>query len=196
MLRALIRQKLYFIIIMTLQFTTFPMFEKLPPAEILNQIPKRNAPLKNLRKLPELDPAYLNFLAMHEGLEITPDLKLSGYEAALTDNRELALQNPEIASTVWLIGRTGQGDEWFIDKNNGHILFFDHEQGEYANLNQFKDLGISFMEFLQMGFLYQQLEVLLDENDDHLNKTQIEAFQVAINSIHPELTDLYPFLYF
>ncbi|MEJ2880559.1 hypothetical protein [Pedobacter sp. GR22-6] len=172
------------------------MFEKLPPTEILNQIPKRNAPLKNLRKLPELDPAYLNFLAMHEGLEITPDLKLSSYEAALTENRVLALQSPKIAGTLWLIGRTGQGDEWFIDKNNGHILFFDHEQGEYANLSQFKDLGISFMEFLQMGFLYQELEILMDENDDQLNKAYIEAFQAAINSIHPELADLYPFSYF
>ena len=95
---------------------------------------------------------------------------------------------------MWLIGITGQGDEWFIHKNNSSILFYDHDQGEYSDITQFVSLNIEFFDFLQMAFLYQDLENLLDK-EDNIDKIPINTFITAINSIYPNLYELYPFRY-
>jgi hypothetical protein len=171
------------------------MFEKLSEQEVLERLNQRKAEIKNLDKLPSLDKFYLSFISKYESIGITPDIEIFGYEEALKENRYLETNFSNINQIVWMIGRTGQGDEWFINKENSSVLFYDHNQGEYSNIKQFVSFNISFLEFLQMAFLYQELENLLDEQEE-IDKNQINTFIEVINSIHPNLYEFYPFKYF
>ncbi|RKO70720.1 hypothetical protein D7322_15735 [Sphingobacterium puteale] len=107
-----------------------------------------------------------------------------------------ACNYPGITTDLWMIGTTGQGNEWFISKANGTIWFYDHDHGEYIDLQFFIDFKISFSEFLQLAFLYRDLENLLDEQDEEINEQQIADFKKEINSIKSDLYELYPFQYF
>lgn len=118
-----------------------------------------------------------------------------GYETALKENQYLHENYPEISEKVWIISRTGQGDEWFIGKEKNNILFYDHNQGEYLNINQFIDMRITFEDFLKMAFSYQQLEEELDINEE-LNKVEQDQFKKLVNSINEGLYERYPFEYF
>lgn len=170
------------------------MFIKENENEILERLTKRKSEIKNLKKLPILDEFYLSFLSKYESIEITPDIDIFGYEMALKENRNLETNFPNIFNKLWMIGRTGQGDEWFISRENGRLLFYDHNQGEYSNIEQFVSLNISFLEFLQMAFLYQELENLLDEQEEITKKEKVH-FTDIINSIQSNLYELYPFKY-
>lgn len=176
------------------------MFKKIIlEQEILGHLDKRKLEIKNLDKLPKLDEFYLSFLSKYMGIEITPDIDILGYEDALKENRYLDTNYPDISKILWAIGRTGQGDEWFMNRNTGHILFYDHNQGEYSNIERFINFDISFLEFLQMAFLFQDLENLLDRLElegQEINESEINDFKNAINSIHFNLYELYPFNYF
>lgn len=171
------------------------MFKKLSEQEVFERLNKRKTEIKKLDKLPSLDKFYLSFISKYESVEITPDIEIFGYEEALKENRYLETNFPNINQIVWIIGRTGQGDEWFISKENSSILFYDHNKGEYSDIKQFENFNISFFEFLQMAFLYQELENLLDEQEE-IDKNHINSFIEIINSIHPNLYETYPFKYF
>lgn len=172
-----------------------PMFKKITSEqEILSRLNQRKAEIKNLDKLPMLDKFYLSFLSKYDDIEITPDIDIFGYESALKENNYLDANHPDISKLLWIIGGTGQGDGWFMDKNTGCILFYDHDQGEYSNIEQFVNFDISFLEFLQMSLLYQDLENLL--NRQETGTSEISNFKNVINSIRFNLYDLYPFNYF
>jgi hypothetical protein len=148
-------------------------------------LPTRKTPLKNLDKLPALDPAYLHFLQHHEGIEITPDIDLFGYETALNENRYLSTHHADTAAQYWLIGRSGQGDEWLLDQQSAHIFFYDHNNGEYTGL---LSMQITFATFLELAFLYRQLEE--DAAPDE------SAFKASVNQLSPALYERYPYNYF
>jgi len=61
-----------------------------------------------------LNSFYLSFLAKYEGVEITADIAVFSYEEALKENNYLETNYPDISLVLWIFGRTGQGDEWFI----------------------------------------------------------------------------------
>lgn len=159
--------------------------------EILARLSKRREKIKNLSKIPISDVFYLSFISTYEGIEIIPDIEILGYEQSLIENRSL---NSTCAS-AWLIGRTGQGDEWFINKESNCVLFFDHNQGEHSSSDCFINLKISFFQFLQLAFLYQALEESI-EKQEVLNNNAIKTFIYTVNSIAPNLYSLYPFVYF
>lgn len=168
--------------------------KKITEQDIFEVFEKRAHEIKRFDKLPPLDSFYLSLLAKCNKMEITPDIRLFGYEEALQENRYLNSHYPDIAQRLWIIGDTGQGDSWFLDKEKGCILFYDHDQGEYSNMQQFICLEISFFEFLQMAFLCKEVEYYITENTMDTNK--MEAFKKAIDSIKDNLYELYPFKYF
>lgn len=159
--------------------------------EILVRLSKRREKIKNLCKIPISDVFYLSFISTYEGIEITPDIDILGYEQSLIENRLLN----STCTSAWLIGRTGQGDEWFIDKESNCILFFDRNQGEHSSNDCFVNLKISFFQFLQLAFLYQALEESI-EKQEVLNDNVIKVFIDTVNSMAPNLYSLYPFAYF
>jgi len=171
------------------------MFEKLSEQQVFERLNRKKSEIKDLNKLPSLDKFYLFFISNYENIEITPDIEIFGYEEALKENRYLKNNFPNINQIVWMIGRTGQGDEWFINRGDSSVQFYDHNQGEYSDIKQFVSLNISFFEFLQMAFLYQELENLLDEQEE-IDINKINAFKGVINSINHNLYELYPFKYF
>ena len=171
------------------------MFETIKSEiDLLDRLAKRTSTIKNRTKLPDLDAKYLAYLTKYTSFEITPDIILHGYEEALQENRTIESDFPDIGSKLWLIGNSGQGDSWFLDRTSGMLLFFDHQQGEYHELEQFTSLNINFVQFLSMAFLYAELEELLDSKD--LSENEIKAFKSAVNGIHPNLYQYYPFDYF
>lgn len=151
--------------------------------------------IKKSISLWQLNDNYLSFLGKFKEIEITPDIIIFGYETVLKENQYLHENYPEISEKVWIIGRTGQGDEWFVNKTKNNILFYDHNQGEYLNINQFLDMKINFENFLKMAFSYQQLEEELDMHEE-LNEVEQDQFKKLVNSINDGLYERYPFKYF
>jgi len=151
--------------------------------------------IKKSISLWHLDDNYLSFLGKFKEIEITPDIIIFGYETTLKENQYLHENYPEISEKAWVIGRTGQGDEWFLDKSKNSILFYDHNQGEYLHANQFLDMKINFENFLKMAFSYQKLEEELDIHEK-LNEIEQDQFKNLVNSINEGLYEIYPFKYF
>jgi len=143
------------------------------------------------------DPYYLEFLGQCSDTEITPDIDLFGYETTIKENQYFVEHVENLSQQLWKIGRTGQGDEWFLDRNSFDILFYDHDLGmdldENLKRDQFQSMQINFFQFLQFALLLQALEQHLDKNP--LSKVELEQFQDTVNRIHPELFSRYPFDY-
>lgn len=170
------------------------MFKKLTVGELTEEFTPRKSKIKDLANKLALDPFYISILSNYKGLEITPDIIVFGYEEALKENRHLSNNFSELSERVWMIGRTGQGDEWFIDTASNNILFYDHNLGDYTGYDKFLNFEISFAEFLQMAFLYQSLEDLLDEKEV-LDEAEENKFITMIDSIKPNLYERYRFKY-
>ena len=135
------------------------MFTPLSAEQIMAKLPKRAVAVKRLDKLPPLPAAYLSFLQQCESVEITPDIRLWDYPTALGENRRLGSDYPDVPARYWLIGDAGQGDTWFIGKERGNILFYDHDQGEYDEADaRFADMGIGFIPFLQTPSSFKSLK--------------------------------------
>lgn len=171
------------------------MFNKLSEKEILKELDENIRP-KKITNVELFNDFYSYFLSTYTDVEITPDINIFSYENAIKENKYIEENYPDVADVLFIIGTTGQGDSWFINKKNGNILFYDHNQGEYSGHDSFIDLNISFMEFLQMAFLYRDLEKLLDNQDDEIEDQQINNFKETLNSIKSDLYQLYPFQYF
>jgi hypothetical protein len=140
------------------------------------------------------DRIYIIFLKQCSDAEITPDIHLFGYENVLKENRYLAQHFPELSKQVWKIGRTGQGDEWFIDQQSLEVLFYAHDLGfsDHLNRHSFQSMNISFFQFLQFALLMREFE-------EHMDGAMIDAefiqFKQAVHQIHPALFSNYPFYY-
>lgn len=161
---------------------------------IIEKLKPRSFKVKNIDKLILIkDEDYVSFLLNYQGIEITPDVNVFGYEKAIVENQNFQTNYPTISCVLWVIGDSGQGDSWFIDKRNGEILFYDHNQGECENLEQFVNLKITFFDFLKTAFLYQELELILEYKK--VNESEKKEFKNQIDSISPKLFDLYPFKY-
>ena len=170
-------------------------FRKLSECEVFERMKRRKMEIRHMEKLPPLDKLYLSFISKYESVEITPDIEIYGYEKVLYENRYLVTNYSDISQQVWMIGTSGQGDGWFINKESNLVLFYDHDQGEYSNITQFTSLNISFCCFLQMAFLYQDLEKML-RKQENVNKILLDAFVKEIDSIYPNLFKAYPYKYF
>ncbi len=95
-----------------------------------------------------------------------------------------------------MFARSGQGDEWFFDTHKFNVLYYDHNQGEYQSIKQFLDFDIDFITFLQIGFLYRDLEERLDETDDNLSELDKSDFKKAIDNCNANFFLNYPYTYF
>ena len=173
---------------------TFMFKLKLLPEDFFNICIKRNVEIKKLDKLPKLDNNYLLFITKYQGVEIIPDISIFNYEEALNENRYLESHYPEISRCYWSIGQAGQGDGWFLNKIDNTIFHYNHDTGEYTK-SGFTNLGIGFSQFIQLAFLYRDLEHLLDEGETLTDIIKTE-FINSVNSISNKLFNVYPFKYF
>ena len=108
-------------------------------------------------------------------------------ETILFDVAEAQLDNRDFENKAyWSFAANGQGDRWMLDENNA-VYFYDHNDDE-----DFLDMQISFEQWLQMAFLIQQLDAFL-ELHDNISPSLEKAFNDSLNSIHPMLSENYPF---
>lgn len=161
--------------------------------QVLNFLEKRKNAIASAEKLPNINSRYLNYIKEFKGIEITPDIIILSYEDALKENKYLNENYSFIQENYWIIGFSGQGDSWFIEKKTNKILFFDHNQGEYDESSIFINLDIGFCKFLRMAFLYKELEEFIDENE--FNREHEKQFKKELNSLNPNLYNLYPYKY-
>lgn len=169
---------------------TKSLFNKKSFEECLSLCTLKKSLIKNLNKIPFNNTVYTNFISTYQGIEITPDIFIFSYEEALKENEYLVQQYPEISVDKWMIGSTGQGDSWFLDKKSEHIFFYNHDKGEYCN-EGFTDLLINFEEFIQLGFLCKDIEDYTDREEP--SKDFDSQVEISLKSIHESLYELYPF---
>ncbi|MFD2287600.1 SMI1/KNR4 family protein [Pedobacter petrophilus] len=172
------------------------MFEKKNSVLIFEEFDSRINKIKDLNKVPVSDPIYLKFLSEYKGLEITPDIEIFGYEDVLNENKYIEKNYPELYDKIWIIGRSGQGDEWFINIEKSTILFYDHNNGEYESIDEFLDFNIDFLVFLQAAFLFRELEEQLDDHEDNLPIEIQELFVSSLEKISDDFYLKYPYKYF
>ncbi|WP_051349310.1 hypothetical protein [Chryseobacterium gregarium] len=127
------------------------MFEKKNSALVFEEFDGRINKIKDLNKVPVSDPLYLKFLSEYKGLEITPDIEIFSCEDALNENKYIEKNDPELYGKIWIIGRSGQGDGWFINIEKSTILFYNHNNGEYGSIDEFIDFNISSGCFFVSG---------------------------------------------
>ena len=171
------------------------MFTIIPKEQVFDSFESRPQAIRSTDKLAVSDPDYLFFVSHFQSTELTPDICLFSYEQALNENRDLALHSPAIAETFWMIGTSGQGDGWFLHKQQHTIFFNDHEKGDDAQAPDFTSLNIGFTSFLQLGLLYRQLEQHLDD-EAVAESILAAALSKEVNSLNAGLYDRYPFNYF
>jgi hypothetical protein len=168
------------------------MFKNRTIEELFNAFEPRKSLIKNTAKIPVKNDVYLQFIGKYQGMEITPDVQLFGYEEALKENQYLEKEHSEIAARVWMIGRSGQGDEWFLDKDTEEVIYYDHEKGEYAERSGFEDFNISFEAFLQAVFIVKAWEDMM-ESVNAPNPELAQQYRIALNDVHPEFFNRYPY---
>lgn len=139
------------------------------------------------------DLVYLKYLTECDDNEITPDHQILGYDLAVKENLYLTTHFRLLSEQVWMIGRTGQGDEWFIDRKTLQILFYDHDLGEYKSKFDFKNMQIDFTQFLQFCMLMKDFEQRLELYTFIESSPEFIQFKQRIHSIHPDLVENYPF---
>ena len=131
------------------------MFKIKSKEEIFELIPKAINVIKDARKIPIQDKDYQLYISTNKDFEIIPDIELFGYEKALLENKYIEKEYPELSKQIWMFARSGQGDEWFFDRDTEKTLFYDHNKGEYQNIKDFLNFNITFLKFIQIGFLYK-----------------------------------------
>jgi len=89
-------------------------------------------------------------------------------------------------STYWIFAANGQGDRWLMDKE-GQIFFGDHDQDPM----RLDPMQLDFQQWLQLAFTVQQLDDWLDAA--YTPEQLLLPFTAALNQIHPQLAENYPF---
>ncbi|EWH11466.1 hypothetical protein KLA_15755 [Cellulophaga geojensis KL-A] len=156
---------------------------------ITEEFERRNNIIKKHDKIPIKDPLYLEFICTYKSIELNADIELFEYDLCLRENKYIKENYNALSDKVWIIGRSGQGDEWFIDIKNNQILFYDHNKGEYER-SLFANLEIDFVRFIQMGTVIKQMEKYIEEGEE-----VTEEYIKIMNTISPNLFNKYPYKY-
>jgi len=165
-------------------------------SEILIFFKKRETNVKNLDKLNIDDSVYINFISHYKAIQVNPDIDLFNYERCIKENDYIKENYLNVYENYLIIGRSGQGDEWFINRNTLKIFFYDHNKGEYTE-EGFSNMNITFEKFLQLAFLMRELEEKLDEDESLEDDISFQnTFKELVNSISNNLYKNYPYNYF
>jgi hypothetical protein len=169
------------------------MFRVLDIEEIFSKFPKRDRVIEKSKKIDVNDKIYWNFVSFFGKFEINPDSILLDYDQAILENLYIQRNFSAISDDYWLFGRTGQGDEWFIEKKDKKVFFYNHEIGNYETAG-FLNMQIDFAQFLQLSFLIKELEEISEQGK--LSDAHKRAFISSMDTIQESLFTNYPYRYF
>lgn len=82
--------------------------------ELFNFLEKLDPVIKDKGRIPQIDKKYTEFIHQFKEVSITPDIVLYGYQKAIEWNKRASDNN--LPQNLWLIGQSGQGDEWFLNE--------------------------------------------------------------------------------
>lgn len=149
---------------------------------IENEILKEKSAVQNFPKVIafHFSENYKRLVTQIKTTEISSETILYNSVEAVNENKEFNL--PE----YWCFAGNGQGDRWFLDRDQ-KVFFYDHDDE-----GKLKPMHINFEEWLQMAFIISQLDDCFDQYD-HITESVRQEFYKALNTIHPALSDVYPF---
>ncbi|MBL1408288.1 hypothetical protein [Sphingobacterium faecale] len=90
-------------------------------------------------------------------------------------------------TTLWCFAGSGTGDRWLLDKDE-MVFYYDHDYDE-----GFVPLYIMLKQWLQMSFLFRQLEDYIDSGQATTDAV-ITNFKNTLKKTHPDLEQNYPYL--
>jgi hypothetical protein len=157
-------------------------FKILTIEEIETEILKGRKDLQNFPKTVafSFSERYKNLVTSMKTTEISSETILYNAVEAFNENKEFELTD------YWCFAGNGQGDRWFMNENT-EVFFYDHDYDE-----SLVPMHISFEDWLQMAFIIRQLDRYFEEHES-IPKVVKQVFYEALNSIHPELSENYPF---
>ena len=97
------------------------------PNELFSSLEQLDPAIKNKAKIPDIDATYTEFIHRYEGVSLTPDIVLYGYQKVLEWNRRA--RGDGLPEDLWLIGQSGQGDEWFLSARTKTVFFSTTTRG-------------------------------------------------------------------
>lgn len=145
-------------------------------------------PNKILNEYSHINHLYLKIICHYSHIEINADVVIYDYENALSENHHIKHHYPHISEKYWLFAYSGQGDDWFFNKENNNIVFYNHDNGEYEHTH-FSHLNIDFDTFLKFSLLCRALE----NQEYSINDEYKQQFIKQANEIKMNLLDIYPF---
>jgi hypothetical protein len=151
--------------------------------EIETEILKEKSSVQNFPKTVvfPFSERYKTLVTQIKTMEISSETILYNSVDSVNENRESHLPD------YWCFAANGQGDRWFMDRDQ-QIFFYDHDE------EKLKPMPINFEEWLQMAFIIRQLDDCLDEYD-HIPEPVRQEFDKALNTVHPQLSEVYPFVF-
>lgn len=154
---------------------------------------ERNEKIKKPKEYIGFDKDYCHFLCCYNGLEIIPDIILFGYEKAIIKNQYIEKEYKSISNNLWIFADSGSGDEWFLHKENNNVFFYDHNLGEYSNLDDFLDMKVNFLKFINLAFL---IRAYYNDIDNGIAKEDEKYFMKHIYSQDKCFFGIYPYKLF
>lgn len=152
--------------------------------EIKTEILKEKGTVQNFPKaiVFPFSESYKTLVTRIKTTEISSETILYNSMDAVNENKEFNLPD------YWCFAGNGQGDRWFMDRDQ-QIFFYDHDDDE-----KLMPMPINFEEWLQMAFIIRQLDDCFDEYD-HIPEPVRQEFYKVLNTIHPQLSEVYPFTF-
>lgn len=135
-----------------------------PPGQIVADLTARGrakatlVPATSRERLAACLPAdYLSLVDLVGTQELAGDFILLHLADVLRETAGREHPNIDLGTIWWVIGTSGTGDAWLLRRteSNAAIAFLDHDQGTDA---QAIDMGIDFMQWLQLADLMAQVE--------------------------------------
>lgn len=123
---------------------------------------------------------YKHIVTQITTTEISSETVLYHSVEAINENKGFDLFD------YWCFGGNGQGDRWFLNKKD-RVFFYDHDYDE-----RLEPMYISFEQWLKMAFVIKQLDQSFDEFG-LIPESVKQKFYETLNSIHPTLSENYPF---
>lgn len=129
---------------------------------------------------------YLSLVDFVGAQELAGDFVLLDLAEMLNETAGRDHPMIDLGKTWWVIGTSGTGDAWLLRRTEfaSRVAFLDHDQGTSA---QGIDMGIDFMQWLQLADLMAQVE------ESTCSPPNVGEIALAMNSLSMGLSERYPY---
>ena len=154
--------------------------------------------LSNSTNIPEI-PGYANYiLQVLLGVNLAEDFQVADEEFIKNENQNISSVHNSFTDKWIAFGLSGQGDYWLLNKTQNTVGFYDHNKEDFA-INNVQELGITVEEWIVLGDLFHQYDLLNEFNplafdDDYNLKQEYRVdFIDKVSSIKEGLFEIMPF---